>query len=137
MEYDRITFDAVREVGFRFPGARETRYYGMPALTVRGKMFVVKTGHRSAERNSISVPVGFRSRERLIKSDPDVYYLKPHYEPYPVVLARLNRIDRGTLRRLLRSAYRAVSIGAVDPDSPVPRARGKQAPPRRLSKRTK
>jgi hypothetical protein len=131
-----MTFDTVRELGLEFVRAKEDRCYGMPALTVGGKLFVVKTSHRSAGRNSVSVTVGFRSRESLIKSNPDVYYLRPHYEPYPVVLVRLDRINRDTLRRLLRSAYRAVSSGAVDPDRPMPRGRRKVLP-RKSSTRTK
>jgi hypothetical protein len=116
MKHERLTFKTVRELGLELPDAKETRYYGMPALTVRGKMFVVRTGHRSAERNSISVPVGFKRRDALIAADPDVFYLKAHYERYPVVLARLGRIDRAALKRLLRAAHRAVSSGKVDPD---------------------
>jgi hypothetical protein len=34
--------------------------------------------------------------------------LKPHYQNYPVVLVRLDQIDRGGLNELLHSAYDAV-----------------------------
>ena len=110
-----MTFDAIREIGLKFPRAEESRYYRMPALKVDGEVFVVCTSHPSAEPNSISVPVGFKRRARLIARNPAVFYLKPHYEAYPVVLVRLDRIDRAALERLLRSAYRAVSTGAVAP----------------------
>ena len=85
----------------------------MPALTVDGEVFVVQTGHRSAEPNSISVPIGFERRDELIADDPRVFYLKQHYEPYPVVLVRLDRITREDLQRLLLQAYDAVSSGSV------------------------
>src|SRR2546423_5437834 len=85
----------------------------MPALTIDGEVFVVQTGHRSAEPNSISVPIGFERRDELIATDPCVFYLKRHYEPHPVVLVRLDRITRTDLERLLRSAYEAVSSGSV------------------------
>jgi hypothetical protein len=115
MTDEKLTFAAVRELGLALPRAREARYFRMPALKVDDKIFAVRTSHRSAERNSISVPVGFKRREELIAADPRVYYLKPHYEPYPVVLVRLDCIDRDALRRLLRSAYDAVSSGVVIP----------------------
>jgi hypothetical protein len=89
----------------------------MPALTVDGEVFVVLTGHRSAEPNSISVPIGFARRDELIATDPRVFYLKRHYEPHPVVLVRLDRITRKDLQRLLRSAYEAVSSGSVSAGS--------------------
>ena len=117
-----LTFSAVRELGLALPRARESLYYRLPALKVDGQMFVVQTGHRSAEPNSISVPVGFKRRDELIAADPRVYYLKPHYEPYPVVLVRLDCIGREALRRLLRSAYDAVSSGAVVPGRRRPTA---------------
>jgi hypothetical protein len=108
-----VTFATVREIGLEFPRAREIRYYRMPALAVDGEVFAVQTGHRSAEPNSISIPVGFERRDELIAADPHVFYLKQHYAPYPVVLVRLGQITRGNLQRLLRSAYDAVSSGNV------------------------
>jgi len=110
-----LTYNVVRQLGLELPRAEEGLYYRMPALKVDGEIFVVQTGHRSAEPNSISVPVGFKRREQLIAADPRVFYLKPHYEPYPVVLVRLDCIDRDALQRVLRSAYDAVSSGAVKP----------------------
>ena len=110
-----MTFDDVRKIGLKLPRAKESRYYRMPALKVDGEVFIVCTSHASAERNSVSVPVGFERRAELIARDPSVFYLKPHYEPYPVVLVRLDSIARSALRRLLRSAYEAVSSGAVNP----------------------
>ena len=110
-----MTFNDVSKIGLKLPRAKESRYYRMPALEVDGEVFVVCTSHPSAEPDSVSVPVGFKRRAALIAGDPAVFYLKPHYEPYPVVLVRLNRIDRTTLGRLLHSAYRAVSSGKVKP----------------------
>jgi hypothetical protein len=101
-------FDVVRELGLAFPRAKETRYYKLPALEVDGEVFVVQTGHRSADPNSISVATGFECREKLIANNPRVFYLKPHYQAYPVVLVRLDQIDRGELHEVLRAAYDAV-----------------------------
>ena len=109
----RADFDTVRKIGLAFPGAQEARYYGMPALKIAGEVFVVQTSHRSAEPNSISVAVGFERRDELVAAEPRVFYLKRHYEPYPVVLVRLNCITRQDLESLLRQAYDAVSSGSV------------------------
>jgi hypothetical protein len=115
MTSEGLAFTAVRELGLALPRAKAARYFRTEALKVDGKVFAVRTSHRSAEPNSISVPVGFERREQLIATDPRVFYLKPHYEPYPVVLVRLDCIHRDALRRLLRSAYDAVSSGEVVP----------------------
>ena len=108
-----MTFEDVRRIGLKLPGAEETRYYRMPALKVRDEVFVVRTSHPSAEPNSISVAVGFKRRDRLIAEKPAVFYLKPHYEPYPVVVARLDCIERAELQKILAAAHRAVSSGRV------------------------
>jgi hypothetical protein len=106
-------FDIVRELGLAFPRARETGYYRGPALEVDGEVFVVQTSHRSADPNSISVAIEFERREKLIADNPLVFYLKPHYQAYPVVLVRLDQVDRGELNEVLRSAYNAVVSGKV------------------------
>jgi hypothetical protein len=51
----------------------------------------------------------FEQRDALISEDPDRYYVKPHYESYPVVLVRLARVDRDVLEDLLRASHRVVS----------------------------
>jgi hypothetical protein len=136
-----LLFDIVRERGLAFPRAKETRYYGLPALEVDGEVFVVQTTHRSADPNSISVAVGFETREKLIANNSRVFYLKPHYQNYPVVLVRLDQIDRGRLNEVLHSAYAAVVSGKVKigrsrvarrrPTSPKKRIRRRRARTRR------
>ena len=106
-----MNWGTVRELGLAFQGEKESSYYGMPSLKVNGEVFVVQTGHRSAEPNSISLPIGFERSKELIAANPRVFYLKKHYEPYPVVLVRLDCITRENLQWLLRSAYDAVSSG--------------------------
>jgi len=101
-------FDIVRQLGLAFPRAKQTRYYKLPALEVDGEVFVVQTSHRSADPNSPSVAIGFQRREKLITNNPRAFYLKPHYQGYPVVLVRLDQIDRAELSEVLRSAYNAV-----------------------------
>ena len=110
-----MTFDDVREIGLKLPNAAETRYYRQPALEVADEIFVVRTSHPSAEPNSVSIPVGFERRGKLIATQPKTYYLKPHYEPYPVVLVRLDHITRTELKGILSVAHKAVSSGAVVP----------------------
>jgi hypothetical protein len=131
MTSEAITFETVRELGLELPRAQASRYYGMPALKVGGNVFVVQTNHRSAEPNSISAVVGFPHRDKLIARDPRVFYVKRHYMPYPVVLARLNCITRDALGELLREAHHAVSSGAVSvANSRRPRAL--RVPPKKV-----
>ena len=50
----------------------------------------------------------FEDRDRLIREEPEVYYITDHYVTYPCVLVRLPKIRRGALRDLLGHAWRYV-----------------------------
>ena len=73
-------------------------------------MFACIAINKAAEPNSLMIRVpSFEQRDDLIAEQPEVYYLKPHYEPYPCVLVRLGRVHADALRDLLRGAWRDAS----------------------------
>jgi hypothetical protein len=113
-----MTFAAVRAIGCRLPDVEESTSYGSPALKVRGRLIACMASHKSAEPNTLVVMVPFDQRSALIEEQPDMYYLKGHYENYPAVLVRLSRIKRDALEDLLRGAWRFVREKAA------PRAAG-------------
>ena len=44
-------------------------------------------------------------RKRLIADDPTVYFTTPHFEGYPAILVRLERISEDDLIELLTEAW--------------------------------
>ena len=46
-------------------------------------------------------------KEALIADDPDVYFTIPHFDGYPAVLVRLDRIDVAELEELVVEAWLA------------------------------
>ncbi len=56
----------------------------------------------------------FEQRTELLESAPDIYYLKDHYQNYPVVLVRLARISRDALEGLLRMAWQVTTTKKVN-----------------------
>jgi hypothetical protein len=105
----RITFDTVREIGEQLPGTEVGKAYGSPALKVNGRIYAGIAINREVEPNSLGVYLAdFEEREALLAEDPDTYYVKPHYEPYPIILVRLARVTRDALEDLLRGAHRTV-----------------------------
>jgi hypothetical protein len=76
---------------------------------------VLKTGgcfmaglatHPSAEPGTLVVRSDLDEREVLLEDAPDTYYLTEYYEKYPLILARLSRLDRDALRDLLAVSHR-------------------------------
>ena len=109
MPLKKIDFDLVREIALALPGVEESTTYGTPSLKVRGKLLTCMAIHRSAEPNTLAVKIDFDQRDELIEADPGVYYLTNHYVNYPVVLARLSRINEDALRDLLEMGWRFIT----------------------------
>ena len=106
----QMTFDTVREIAERLAGTEVGAAYGSPALRVNGRLYAAIAINKAAEPNSLAVFLAdFEQRDALLAEDPDTYYVKPHYEAYPIVLVRLTRVTREALEDLLRGAHRFVS----------------------------
>jgi hypothetical protein len=105
-----ITFETIRQIGEQLPGTEAGTAYGSPALRVNGRIYAGIPVNREAEQNSLAVYLAdFEHRDALLAEDPETYYLKPHYEPYPIVLVRLALVTRDALADLLRGAHRVMS----------------------------
>ena len=77
--------------------------YGTPALRVRGKgMCRLRT-----DPDALVVRVlDLADREALLRGNPRVCFSTPHYDGYPYVLVRLDRVSRKELSELLEDAWR-------------------------------
>jgi len=102
-------FSLVESIGRTLPDIEVTTSYGQPTLKVRGKMFVCMAANKAAEPDTLVVMMDIADRDLLIEEDPDTYYLKGHYVPYPCVLVRLARVSPDALRDLVIGAHRYVS----------------------------
>jgi hypothetical protein len=100
-------FEIVSEIGLTLPGvAAVTRYDGSPVLKVDGVFMAGLATHPSAEPNTLVVRADVVERQLFIEDAPDTYYLTDFYRRYPLVLVRLERVDRDALRELLSSSHR-------------------------------
>ncbi len=106
MRRKKLTFADAVTLAQAFAGVEQSTAWGSPALKVRGKLIAVVPTHKSAEPDSLAVSMDFERRAELLENAPDLYYIKPHYENYPVVLVRMAKIDAEALRDLLGGAWR-------------------------------
>jgi hypothetical protein len=104
----KATFDRVKQLGVTLPGVVVDKYFGGPALKLDKQMLACMASHKSAEPNTLVVRIDFFERDLRIGHEPNIYYLRPHYEGYPCVLARLSHIDDTALRELLESGWRFI-----------------------------
>src|SRR6516225_5614975 len=78
-----ITFDTVREIALKLPGAEEGTAYGTPVLRVNGHIFTGIPINKEVEPNSLGIWLtDFDQRDALIEEEPETYYVKPHYLSY-------------------------------------------------------
>jgi hypothetical protein len=108
-----IDFGTVRQIAMSLPEVEESTSWGVPAYKLHGNLLACQAINRSAEPGSLVVKIDFNLRAELLAAEPDVYYLTPHYENYPSVLVRLERISRRSLRKLLGTAW--VYVGSEPP----------------------
>jgi len=100
-------FAIVRKVGLALPDVEAaTRYDGSPTLKVGGSFMAGLATHPSAEPGTLVVKYELEARERLLEDAPETYYLTDYYRRYPLVLARLARIESDALRDLLSVSRR-------------------------------
>jgi|SRR5262245_35591690 len=96
------TWETVREIALKLPGAVEGKSYGTPAFHVEKKLFV--RFHQSGE--SVVIMIHINEREALIKIDPETFYITNHYLKYPAMLVRLSTVKPDDLRKLVTESWR-------------------------------
>jgi hypothetical protein len=104
---DPNAFENVRMVGLTFADVESaTRYDGSPMLRAAGCFMAGLATHPSAEPGTLVVRISLEDREGLLEDAPETYYVTDYYQPHPVVLARLSRLDGDSLRDLLSMSRR-------------------------------
>jgi hypothetical protein len=110
------TWDDVRRIALALPETDERLSHGTPAWRVREKGFVWERPLRRPDIEALGAdapdgPVlGVRLadvgiKEALIADDPAVYFTTPHFDGYPAVLVRLDRIEIAELTELVVDAW--------------------------------
>jgi len=95
------TFEDVRALSLELPAVEESTSYGTPAFKVRKKLFA----RMREEGGILVVKVDRDERAALIESEPEVYFVTPHYENYGYVLVRLEAVERDHLREILTDSW--------------------------------
>jgi hypothetical protein len=100
-----LTFADVEQVGLTLPGVEAGTSWGTAALKLHGHMMACIPTNKQAEPDSFVICIDVEQRDELLEAEPDVYYVKPHYEDYPCVLVRLKKVHPDAIRDLLNMAW--------------------------------
>ncbi len=106
MPGEGIDFDVIREMALALPHVEQGTIHGAPSLKVRGKLLCCPALHRSAEPDTLAIRIDRAERAKLIEADPSVYYVTDHYLSDPMVLVRLSKMDRNSMKGLLDIAWK-------------------------------
>jgi hypothetical protein len=109
-------WDEVRRIALALPETSERASRGIPAWRVRDKLIVWERPLRRADVEALGddAPDGpilgvhvadLGVKEALLADDPEVYFTTPHFNGYPAVLVRLDRIATDELGELIVEAW--------------------------------
>jgi hypothetical protein len=109
-------WEDVRRIALALPQASESSSRGRAVWRVRDKLFVWERPLRPGELRALGAdaPTGpilgvrvehLGVKEALLGDDPEVFFTTPHFDGYPAVLVRLERIDRDELEELIVEAW--------------------------------
>ncbi|HYK53302.1 MAG TPA: MmcQ/YjbR family DNA-binding protein [Candidatus Eremiobacteraceae bacterium] len=110
------TWRDVRRLALALPGASESRSREHAAWLVKDKFFVWERPLRKSDLEALgpSAPkgpilgvrtAGLEMKEALIASKPRIYFTTPHFDGYPAVLVRLDKIGVKELKDLILEAW--------------------------------
>jgi hypothetical protein len=110
------TWEDVRRIALALPETSEQGSWGSPSWRVKGKGFVWERPLRRADLDALGddAPdgpiLGVRVadvgvKEALVADDPAVFFATPHFDGYPAVLVRLERIAVDELDELIVDAW--------------------------------
>jgi hypothetical protein len=111
---------AVRRLAMTLPEVEDRSGDGSLSFTVRGKQFAWSwqeradaKGPRRPRPDVLTVRCEREAKAAILASDAEVFFTEPHYDGFPAVLVRLDRVGETELGRLLASAWRCQAPRAL------------------------
>jgi hypothetical protein len=110
------SWEDVRRIALALPETSEGTSWGNASWRVRDKLFVWERPLRPGDLRALgdAAPTGpilgarvehAGAKEALLADDPEVYFTTPHFDGYPAVLVRLERIGAEELQEVIVEAW--------------------------------
>ncbi len=112
------SWDDVRRIALGLPETSEALSRDLASWQVRNKGFVWERPLRPADLRALGddAPTGpilgarvehLVAKEALLADDPEVFFTTPHFDGYPAILVRLDRIAVEDLKEVIVEAWLA------------------------------
>jgi hypothetical protein len=98
-----VSFEDLRAMVLALPDTVETTSWDARSFKVNGKVIVF--WNPTHDCPVFKVPV--EERDFLIEADPETFFTTAHHRPWPLVLARPERVDAGWVRANIERVWRA------------------------------
>jgi hypothetical protein len=111
-----VTWDDVAGLALALPATSERLSRGLRQWVVKDKLFVWERPLRRSDLEALgdAAPdgpiLGARvehegAKRALLSDDPEVFFTTPHFDGYPAILVRLDRIGPDDLREVVTEAW--------------------------------
>ena len=113
-----MTLEEARRLALALPETGERESRGLAQWRVKDKLFVWERPLRRSDLEALgdAAPDGpilgarvehLIAKEALLQDNPDVFFTTPHFDGYPAVLVRLERIGAEDLEEVVVEAWLA------------------------------
>lgn len=82
------------------PDVEEGVNCGAPSIKRAGRFMLAP----KKDGETISFKLDWHTHDRLLERHPEMFYKTPHYEGWPVFLARLDRLTPEVMRELVEAS---------------------------------
>jgi hypothetical protein len=100
----KLTIEDVAVIALTFPGVEEGTSYGTRAWRV-GKKFMMRAKEKMDDVLVVGVD-NLDEKELLLEQAPDLYFTTDHYNGYPALLMRVNKMSRRELKAFIERCWR-------------------------------
>jgi hypothetical protein len=116
-----VTHDDIRAIALGLPGTIERASYGgRPSWRTTTRMF---TWIRDEPEALVVWVESAEEKVALIDAEPEKFFTTPHYDGEPIVLVRLEAVDREEAAELVTESWRLraprAAVRAWDADHPA------------------
>jgi hypothetical protein len=105
-----VTEDDVRRAALSLPHTTERPSYGTPGFRVRDRLFA----RLRPEGDSVVVwCADLAEKEGLLASEPEKFFITPHYDGHPTVLVAMRAVGRAEMGEILADSWRVRAPAAI------------------------